>query len=104
MKSEEHANMSEDLERKLMLPEYEGADARDGESHESIWRVHVYTNTNPRRPYVSFDKDDRNSAVRMSTDIMINGIVDLDGEFIPRNRIHKIWIQEPRTEWEVQGD
>ena len=99
MKPEEYARMSEDRERALMMPD---ASARGDESESDSWRVHVYTSDHPRRPLFTMEKDDRNSAVRAATDFIVNGIMDLDGEFIPKHRIYKVWIQEPRVEWQVQ--
>ena len=103
MKPEDLAKFeSEKKERNLMMPGFEGADAREGDLGAPKYRVHVYVVSNPNRPYISLEADDRNSAKRIAIDFMVNGIVDLDGEFIPRHRIIRIMIQEEMDEWPAQ--
>jgi hypothetical protein len=93
------ARESEDKERQVMMPGFDASAREDGAPG---YRVHVYLVSNPSRPYVTFHEEDRAAAVIRAQSLLVSGILDLDGEFIPVHRITKILLQEEIDEWQVQ--
>ena len=88
---------SEENEREVMFPEFESM-PESGVTLGLPYRVHVYAldrlGHEELAPFITFQSEDEIAADATARNVLQNGIMDLDGEYIPARRITRVQIEE----------
>ena len=91
--TEEKRRVSEITEREVMMPAYEPEKSEDNLKEMEGFMVRVYLH-GITLPKVSFFFEERIGADAFARKLLIDGILDLDGEYIPAARIFRLQLEE----------